>query len=71
VKDVYGNPIPDASLRFTTTTGAVSPASVVSDAKGRAKVTWKLSPKAIEHQLTASVRGSDVKETLRVESPKK
>jgi len=49
----------------------VSPASVVSDAKGRAKVTWKLSPKAIEHQLTASVRGSDVKETLRVESPKK
>jgi adhesin/invasin len=71
VKDVYGNPIPDAALRFTTKTGAVSPASVVSDAKGRAKVTWKLSPKAIEHQLTASVRGSDLKETLRVESAKK
>ena len=71
VKDVYGNPIPDAALRFTTTTGAVSPARVVSDAKGRARVTWKLSPKAIEHQLTASVRGSDLKETLRVESPRK
>ena len=71
VKDVYGNPIPDAALRFTTTTGAVSPASVVSDTKGRARVTWKLSPNAIEHQLTASVRGSDLKETLRVESPRK
>jgi adhesin/invasin len=71
VKDVYGNPIPDAALRFTTTTGAVSPASVVSDAKGRARVTWTLSSKAIEHQLTASVRGSDVKETLRVGSPRK
>ncbi|HSQ32949.1 MAG TPA: Ig-like domain-containing protein [Gemmatimonadaceae bacterium] len=71
VKDVYGNPIPEAALRFTTTTGAVSPARAVSDAKGRARVTWKLSPKSIEHQLTASVRGSDVKETLRVESPRK
>jgi len=71
VKDVYGNPIPDAALRFTTNTGDVSPSRVVSDAKGRARVTWKLSPKAIEHLLTASVPGSDVKETLRVESPKK
>ena len=71
VKDVYGNPIPDAALRFTTKTGAVSPASAVSDAKGRTKVTWKLSPKAIEYLLTASVRGSDVKETLRVEGAKK
>jgi hypothetical protein len=71
VKDVYGNPISDAALRFTTTTGAVSPARVVSDAKGRARVTWKLSPKAIEHQLTASVRGSDLKETIRVESPRR
>jgi hypothetical protein len=71
VKDVYGNPISDAALRFTTKTGAVSPSSAVSDAKGRAKVTWKLSPKAIEHLLTASVRGSDLKETLTLESSKK
>jgi hypothetical protein len=71
VKDVYGNPIPDASLRFTTKTGAVSPTRAVTDAKGRARVTWTLSPKAIEHLLTASVRGSDLKETLRIERPKK
>ena len=71
VKDVYGNPIPDAALRFTTRTGAVSPANVVSDAKGRAKVTWKLSAKTAEHLLIASVRGSDLKEMLTVESPKK
>jgi len=71
VRDAYGNPISDAALRFTTTTGDVWPARAVSDAKGRARVRWKLSPKAVEHQLTASVRGSDVKETIRVESPKK
>jgi len=70
VKDAYGNPISDAALRFTTKTGAVSPASVTSDAKGRAKVTWKLSPKAIEQLLTASVRGSDLTETLRLQGPK-
>jgi type IV secretory pathway protease TraF len=70
VKDAYGNPISDAALRFTTTTGAVSPARVVSDAKGRAKVTWRLSPKAIEQLLTASLHGSDLKETLRVQGPK-
>ena len=71
VKDVYGNPIPDAALRFSTKTGAVSPANVVSEAKGRAKVTWKLSSKALEHLLIASVRGSDLKETLTVEAPKR
>ena len=69
VKDVYGNPIPDVPLRFTTKTGAVSPASAVSDATGRARVRWTLSPKATEQLLTASVRGSDLKETLRIERP--
>ena len=71
VKDVYGNPIPDAALRFVTKTGSVSPASVLSDAKGRAKVTWRLSPKAAEHTLSASVRGSDVREAITVEGLKK
>jgi hypothetical protein len=71
VKDGYGNPIPDAPLRFTTNTGTVSPAGALSDAKGRVKVTWTLSPRATDHLLTASVRGSDVKTTLKVESSKK
>ena len=69
VKDVYGNPIPDVPLRFTTKTGAVSPATAVSDATGRARVTWTLSPKATDQLLTASVRGSDLRETLRIERP--
>jgi adhesin/invasin len=71
VKDAYGNPIPDAALRFTTSAGTVSPASTVSDAKGRAKVTWTLPATTNEHVLTASVRGSDLKETLKVERSKK
>lgn len=71
VKDVYGNPVPDATVRFATKTGSVSPASAVSDAKGRVKVTWRLSPKATEHALNASVRGSDVRETLTIEGLRK
>jgi hypothetical protein len=49
VTDIYGNPIRDAALRFTAKTGAVSPASAVSDAKGRAKVTWTLLSTAAEN----------------------
>ena len=71
VTDSYGNPIRDATLRFTTKTGAVSPASVVSDANGRAKVTWTLSVKASEQLLTASVRGTELKQTLTLDSSKK
>jgi hypothetical protein len=71
VKDVYGNPIPDAALRFTTNAGIVSPSSAVSDAKGRATVTWTLSTSASGHLLTASLRGSDLKETLEVDTAKK
>jgi Big-like domain-containing protein len=71
VKDVYGNPVPDATLRFTTKTGSVSPTSAVSDAKGHVKATWKLSPKASEHTLNAAIRGSDVRETITVEGLRK
>ncbi|HWH51868.1 MAG TPA: Ig-like domain-containing protein, partial [Gemmatimonadaceae bacterium] len=71
VTDVYGNPIRDAALRFSTKMGAVAPANVVSDAKGRAKVTWTLSPKAAEQVLTASLRGSNLEQRLELESAKK
>jgi hypothetical protein len=60
VTDVYGNPVPDARVNFSVKSGTVTPARTVSDAKGRASLTWKLGTKAGEQVLTGTVRGTDV-----------
>jgi hypothetical protein len=60
VTDVYGNPVPDARVNFSVKSGTVTPARTVSDAKGRASLTWKLGTKAGEQILTGMVRGTDV-----------
>jgi hypothetical protein len=60
VTDVYGNPVPDARVNFSVKSGTVTPARTVSDAKGRASLTWKLGTKAGEQTLTGTVRGTDV-----------
>jgi hypothetical protein len=61
VTDVYGNPVPDARVNFSVKSGTVAPARAVSDAKGRASVTWTLGSKPGEQTLTGTVRGSDVR----------
>lgn len=66
VTDAFGNPVPDAVIRFVAKGGSVSQASAVSDAKGHAKTTLKLSGKATARELTATVRGTDVKQTLTI-----
>jgi hypothetical protein len=60
VTDVYGNPVPDARVNFSVKSGTVSPARAVSDARGRAALTWKLGSKAGEQTLKGVVRGTDV-----------
>jgi len=60
VTDVYGNPVPDARVNFSVKSGTVSPARAVSDAKGRAALTWKLGSKPGEQILMGVVRGTDV-----------
>jgi hypothetical protein len=60
VTDVYGNPVPEARVNFSVKSGTVSPARAVSDAKGRATLTWKLGSKPGEQVLTGMVRGTDV-----------
>jgi hypothetical protein len=60
VTDVYGNPVPDARVNFKVKSGTVTPARVVSDAKGRAALTWKLGSAPGEQTLTGAVRGTDV-----------
>jgi len=61
VTDVYGNPVPDARVNFAVKSGTVTPTRAVSDARGRAALTWKLGSKAGEQKLTGVVRGSDVR----------
>ena len=60
VTDVYGNPVPDARVNFSTKAGVVTPARSVSDARGRVALTWKLGSKAGEQTLRGSVKGTDV-----------
>lgn len=60
VTDVYGNPVPDARVNFSTKAGVVTPARAVSDAKGRAALTWKLGAKSGEQTLKGFVKGTDV-----------
>jgi hypothetical protein len=60
VTDVYGNPVPDARVNFSVKSGTVAPARAVSDARGRAALTWKLGSKPGEQTLSGVVRGSDV-----------
>lgn len=60
VTDVYGNPVPDARVNFSTKAGVVTPARAVSDAKGRAALTWKLGSKNGEQVLKGFVKGTDV-----------
>jgi hypothetical protein len=60
VTDVYGNPVPDARVNFSVKSGTVTPSRAVSDARGRAALTWKLGSKPGEQTLSGVVRGSDV-----------
>lgn len=61
VTDIYGNPISDAAVAFSSKSGMVTPARAVTDAKGRVSLRWTLGAKAGEQTLTGMVRASDVK----------
>ena len=52
--------MPDARVNFSVKSGTVTPARAVSDARGRAALTWKLGSKPGEQKLSGVVRGSDV-----------
>jgi hypothetical protein len=61
VTDEYDNPVPEARLRFSATSGGVQPARAVSDARGRALVTWTPGTKGGEQSLSAVVTGTEAK----------
>jgi hypothetical protein len=60
VTDVYGNPVSDAKVMFSTKSGTVTPARAVSDTRGRAELTWTPGVKPGEQTLVGSVRSTDV-----------
>jgi len=67
VTDVYGNPVPEATVSFATKSGVVKPSRAVTDAKGRAALTWTPSSKAGEQTLSGSVRSAGVTGSYVVE----
>jgi len=71
VTDVYGNVVPEALVIFTPGAGSVSPARVMSDAKGMASTKWTLGRGAGDQALTATVRGTTVKTSAFVRAEKK
>lgn len=60
VTDLYGNPVPDAMVSFSSRSGTVTPARAVSDTRGRAALSWIPGTKPGEHTLTGAVRATDV-----------
>jgi adhesin/invasin len=66
VSDVYGNPVPDALVVFSTSIGSVKPARVMSGKDGVAATTWKLGRKPGVQSLTAVLQKSGAKDVLEV-----
>lgn len=61
VTDLYGNPVEDVRVSFSASSGTVTPKRAVSDARGRAELTWKIGSKLGEQVLSGAVRATDVK----------
>lgn len=68
VRDVYGNPVPDAQVLFSVRSGRISARTVVTDASGRASTKWTLGRTTGEQSLTASVPKTDARGVLTVEA---
>jgi hypothetical protein len=64
VTDEFGNVVKGATVTFKASAGALSPARVVTDEKGRARTRWTLGRDAVEQSLVAKVLGSGASATL-------
>jgi hypothetical protein len=67
--DAYGNPVADQPVVFSTKSGTVSPARVMTDARGRAHTRWTPATKVGKRTLLAVVKGSDARATFVLEAP--
>jgi hypothetical protein len=67
--DAYGNPVADQPVVFSTKFGSVSPARVMTDAKGRVHTRWTPASKVGKRTLVAAVKGTDARATFVLEPP--
>lgn len=67
--DAYGNPVADQPVVFSTKSGSVSPARVMTDAKGRAHTRWTPAAAAGKRTLVAAVKGTEARATFVLEPP--
>jgi len=67
--DAYGNPVADQPVVFSTRFGSVSPARVMTDARGRAHTRWTPDSKTGERLLVAAVKGTDARATFLLKAP--
>ena len=69
LSDAYGNPVADQPVVFSTKFGTVSPARVMTDARGRAHTRWTPASKVGKRTLVAAVKGTDARATFVLEPP--
>ena len=67
--DAYGNPVADQPVVFSTKFGSVSPARVMTDARGRAHTRWTPDSKTGERLLVAAVKGTEARATFLLKAP--
>ncbi|HEY5939181.1 MAG TPA: Ig-like domain-containing protein [Gemmatimonadales bacterium] len=67
--DAYGNPVADQPVVFSTRFGNVSPARVMTDARGRAHTRWTPGSKVGERTLLAAVKGTEARATFVLKAP--
>jgi adhesin/invasin len=70
VTDAYGNIVAGVQVAFSVLAGSVSPARVITDAKGQAVTHWKLGTKPGDQALVVSVKGKGVSTTATVTAKK-
>lgn len=71
VTDDYDNPIANVPVVFSTKQGSVTPARIVTDAKGRVQTKWTLGATPGDQELSAVVKGQDVRGTFTVQASTK
>jgi hypothetical protein len=67
--DAYGNPVADQPVVFSTKFGSVSPARVMTDARGRAHTRWTPGSKVGARVLLAAVKGTEARATFVLKAP--
>jgi adhesin/invasin len=67
--DAYGNPVADQPVVFSSKLGSVSPARVMTDARGRAHTRWTPGSKVGDRTLVAAVKGTEARATFVLKAP--